>query len=200
MARFTFLPEVWLFASHLTNPRLQYAYWHQKQKIRFILTIRALPGQELCPFHRKHHLTNASPEEQLLKTVSKVPLFSVERPHTVKGDRLRGIGCSPPYINPNRYTRYVLTDFRDLITVKITHKYALRGIVSITSLCARQTRALCIHTLLLIVPMPPTINRTNFSSLVSTALFPESNRSGALSLPVEPVERDIKPQRLDSNQ
>lgn len=53
----------------------------------------------------------------------------MERPHTVKGDRLRGIGCSPPYINPNRYTRYVLTDFRDLITVKITHKYALRGIV-----------------------------------------------------------------------
>ena len=110
------------------------------------------------------------------KTSSKVPLFSVKHPHMVKGGRLRGIGCSPPYINPNRYTRYVLTDFRDLITVKITHKYALRGIVSITSLCARQTRALCIHTLLLIVPMPPTINRTNFSSLVSTALFPESNR------------------------
>ena len=109
----------------------------------------------------------------------------------VKGDRLRGIGCSPPYINPNRYTRYVLTDFRDLITVKITHKYALRGIVSITSLCARQTRTLRIHTLQLIVPMPPTINRTNFSSLVSTALFPESNRSGALSLPAEPIERDI---------
>ena len=46
----------------------------------------------------------------------------------------------------------------------------------ITSLCARQTRALCIHTLQLIVPMPPTINSTNFSSLASTALFPESNR------------------------
>lgn len=28
----------------------------------------------------------------------------------------------------------------------------------ITSLCARQTRTLCIHTLQLIVPMPPTIN------------------------------------------
>ena len=46
----------------------------------------------------------------------------------------------------------------------------------ITSLCARQRRALCIHTLLFIVPMPSTINSTNFSSLVSTALFPESNR------------------------
>ena len=61
----------------------------------------------------------------------------------------------------------------------------------LTSLCARQRRALSIHTLQFIVPMPPTINSTNFSSLVSTALFPESNRSGALSLPAEPVTRDI---------
>lgn len=34
----------------------------------------------------------------------------------------------------------------------------LRGIVPITSLCARQTRTLCIHTLQLIVPMPSAIN------------------------------------------
>ena len=61
--------------------------------------------------------------------------------------------------------------------------------------------ALCASMLYkFIVPMPSTINSTNFSSLVSTALFPESNRSGALSLPAESIERDIKPQRLDSNQ
>lgn len=46
-----------------------------------------------------------------------------------------------------------------------------------TSLCARRTRTLCIHTLQFIVPMPSAINSTNFSSLVSTALFPESNRT-----------------------
>ena len=40
----------------------------------------------------------------------------------------------------------------------------------ITPLCARQTRTLCTHFFLLIAPMPPTINSTNFSSLVSTAL------------------------------
>ena len=55
--------------------------------------------------------------------------------------------------------------------------------------------ALCASILYkFIVPMPSTINSTNFSSLVSTALFPESNRSGALSLPAESIERDIKPQ------
>ena len=45
--------------------------------------------------------------------------------------------------------------------------------------------------------MPSAINSTNFSSLVSTALFPESNRSGALSLPAEPVERDIQRKVLE---
>ena len=103
---------------------------HPTSRERFILPIKPARSREFNPFHRKHHkASNASSERRSNKTVSKVPLFSVERPHTVKGDRLRGIGCSPPYINPNRYTRYVLTDFRDLITVKITHKYALKGIV-----------------------------------------------------------------------
>lgn len=69
----------------------------------------------------------------------------MEHPHTVKGDRLRGIGCSPPYINPNRYIRYVLTDFRDLITVKITHKYALRGIVPHLSMRLLTLRASSRH-------------------------------------------------------
>lgn len=45
--------------------------------------------------------------------------------------------------------------------------------------------------------MPSAINSTNFSSLASTALFPESNRSGALSLPAEPVERDIQRKVLE---
>lgn len=117
---------------------------HPTSRERFILPIKPARSREFNPFHRKHH--KASNKHLMLhrkgdrtRQFSKVPLFSVEHPHTVKGDRLRGIGCSPPYINPNRYTRYVLTDFRDLITVKITHKYALRGIVSITSLCALQT-------------------------------------------------------------
>ena len=103
---------------------------HPASRERFILPIKPIRSREFNPFHRKHHkASNASSERRSNKTASKVPLFSVEHPHAVKGDRLRGIGCSPPYINPNRYTRYVLTDFRDLITVKITHKYALRGIV-----------------------------------------------------------------------
>ena len=113
---------------------------HPASRERFILPIKPARSREFNPFHRKHHkASNASSERRSNKTASKVPLFSVKHPHMVKGDRLRGIGCSPPYINPNRYTRYVLTDFRDLITVKITHKYALRGIVPVTSLCARQT-------------------------------------------------------------
>ena len=58
--------------------------------------------------------------------------------------------------------------------------------------------ALCASILYkFIVPMPSAINSTNFSSLVSTALFPESNRSGALSLPAEPIERDIQRKVLE---
>lgn len=72
-----------------------------------------------------------------------------------------------------------------------------RGIVP-SPLYAPVKPALCAPTLYkFIVPMPSAINSTNFSSLVSTALFPESNRSGALSLPAEPVERDIQRKVLE---
>ena len=40
------------------------------------------------------------------RQLSKVPLFSVEHPHTVKGDRLRGIVTSPLYA-PLNATRFV---------------------------------------------------------------------------------------------
>lgn len=71
---------------------------------RFILPTKPDRSREFNPFHRKHHkASNASSERRSNKTVSKVPLFSVEHPHMVKGDRLRGIGFHlSMHLNPNR--------------------------------------------------------------------------------------------------
>lgn len=124
---------------------------------------------------RCRNTTTATAYTMILKFLSSLG----EHPCTVKGDRLRGIGRHPSMpsawiglIGSNLLASTV-NSFTD-VTVKSNRTgnipRRLRGIVSITSLCARQRRALSTHFFLLIAPMPPTINSTNFSSLVSTAL------------------------------
>lgn len=114
---------------------------HPTSKERFILPIKPARSREFNPFHRKHHKSsNASSERRSNKTAFGWCFRCFASP--MERNRLSSPLCAVALNRPLRDNLPALFERNSLVT----------------SLCAHQTRTLCIHIFLLIAPMPPTIN------------------------------------------